>query len=66
MRTLTQTLNSDLGGTEMSSALQLALKQLAGASTEGARSAIILVTDGAVQAKDSVFRSIVTAHFAKA
>ena len=48
LRELVQTVNADLGGTEIGNALGVALKQL-GPSEENRARAIILVTDGAVQ-----------------
>ena len=48
---LADTVNADLGGTEIGMALETALQQL-GAPEPGRRRAIILVTDGAVQPRD--------------
>lgn len=48
---LAETVNADLGGTEMGTALESALDQL-GDAQPARRRAIILVTDGAVQPED--------------
>ncbi|PIV33767.1 MAG: hypothetical protein COS34_05945 [Lysobacterales bacterium CG02_land_8_20_14_3_00_62_12] len=53
LRELAPRINADLGGTEMGGALQHALKSFGPADAERSR-AIILVTDGAVQASQLV------------
>jgi Ca-activated chloride channel family protein len=51
LRDLVETIQADLGGTRMGAALEQALAQLGPPETSRAR-AVILVTDGAVQAHD--------------
>lgn len=51
LRELAPGIDADLGGTNMGSALEYALKQFGPADAQRSR-AIILVTDGAVQARD--------------